>query len=139
MLSGLRRSANQLNLKDLLDECIRESEGDLFELIRSQLNQGKSATGDLPELKSAKYRRKKLTMNPDADGRVDLNLTGAFQAKFKLRFSTYSFIVRSSDKKAPKLMRKFGSDTMGLSPENMDHYINNILLPLLRKKIKNVM
>jgi len=26
---------------------------------------------------------------------------------------------------------------MGLSSENMDYYINSIILPLLRKKIKN--
>lgn len=139
MLSGLRRSASKLNINDLLDECIVESQQDLFKLIRSQLNQGKSAAGDLPELKNPKYRRKKLALNPEAGGRADLNLTGSFQSKFKLRFSKYSFIVRSSDKKAAKLMQKYGTNTMGLNPENLDYYINSILLPLLRKKIKNGM
>lgn len=139
MLSGLRRSASRLNIDNLLDECIIESQQDLFELIRSQLNQGKSATGDMPELKNPRYKQKKLALNPSAEGRVDLNLTGAFQSKLKLRFSKYSFIVRSSDKKAAALMRKFGTDTMGLNPENFNYYINSILLPLLRKKIKNGM
>lgn len=137
MLSGLRRSASQLNLGNLLDECIVETEQDLFKLIRSQLNLGKSSRGDLPELKNPKYRLKKMAMNPAAGGRADLNLTGAFQSKFKLRFSKYSFIVRSSDKKAPALMRKYTADVMGLNDENMNYYINSIILPLLRKKIKD--
>jgi len=139
MLSGLRRSASRLNINDLLDQCIEESKEDLFKLIRSQLNQGKASYRDLPELKSLKYKKQKIALNPEADGRVDLKLTGSFQSKFKLRFSKYSFIVRSSDKKAVLLMRKYGTDTMGLSNENMDYYINSIILPLLRKKIKNGM
>lgn len=136
MLSKLRRAASQLDVYKLLDECIIETRGQLVALVRSQLDEGQSAIGDLPEYKNRWYRNRKLRMNPSASGKTDLKLTGSFQDRFFVKMSKYSVIVRSSDKKNSKLLSTYGPEIFDLNDNNLDAYIK-ILVPLMQKKIRD--
>lgn len=140
MLEQLRLSASKINILDLLDECIIETKEELFLLVRSQIESGQTSEDYLPVYSSDRYAVKKQQMGSKAPfGITDLKLTGNFLNKFVLRFSKYSFVVRSSDKKNKILLQRYGEEIFMLNEENMDKYVNEILQPLMVTKLKDVL
>lgn len=140
MLAELRKSARSIDLIAILDECILESKQSLFDLVRSQLAKGQSSVDYLPLYKNQKYALMKQQRGSIAPyGITDLKLTGKFQDRFTLRFSKYSFIIRSTDKKNSILLAKYGPEIFALNDDNLSYYVNEIIHPLMSKKIKNVL
>jgi len=130
-ISKLVENFKKFNYDKLIDECFAETKDILLDLIRSQLALGKKADGYMPEYKSVTYARKK------GIDRVNLKSTGAFQAGFNVIQNKYSVRVRSSDSKAPKLLKMYGQKSLELNSENYSKYVRETILPLLQKKIRN--
>jgi len=130
-ISKLVENFSRFDYNRIVDECFSETKEVLFNLIRSQLADGRKADGDMPDYQSVYYARKKGSQ------RVNLKLTGAFLNALILIQNKYSVRVRSSDKKSPKLLRTYGASVMELTPENYSNYVRNTILPLFQIKIKN--
>ena len=136
-INKLLRAASKINVAQLLGECIDETKNVAIDLVRSQLLNGESGSGKMPDYASKKYKSKKMALNPSAGGRVDLKLTGAFQDKFYLVRGKYSMRIRSRDTKNSKLLNEYGIDIFQLNVQNEDTYVRNYLLKLMQQKIKN--
>lgn len=81
-----------------------------------------------PPYRSKFYAEFKLHLNPL--GVVDLKLTGAFHAKFKLIEKGPLLYIRSTDKKAPELEAKYDAELIyGVQEERLDPIIQKNLLP----------
>lgn len=132
-LSKLIENVKRLDYSKMLDECFRETEQELLDILRSQLLDHKTGIGDLPPYKSKSYARKK------GSELVDLKLTGSFQEKLKVYQNKYSVRIRSTNSKNKKLMSYYGVEIYELNSQNYDLYISNVIIPLFKKKMKNGM
>lgn len=138
-IGRLRKKFRQVDLSSLLDECLVETEDILLSLVKSQLEKGETSIGLLsPPLKNDYYaKRKQIDGSKAPFGIPDLKKSGAFQNKFKIKKGKDSLIIRSTDKKAPELLKKYGPEIYELSPDNFEYYTNEILEPLLLEKVNN--
>lgn len=134
-----RRKFRKVDLSGVLNECLVETSDILLDLVKSQLKRGETSVGLIqPPLKSERYSKKKLSNGSNAPfGIPDLFDTGKFQDKFKLYFGKDALRIRSTDKKAPDLLSKYGYEIYELSQENFEYYTNQIIIPLMIKKIEN--
>ena len=71
--------------------------------------------------------------------RVTLRDEGDFESSFYVTASLDGFAIRASDWKAEKLIKKYGTDIMGLTEENMDSlrwdYVYFELMQRLKKEL----
>ena len=138
-IGQLRKKIKQLDLSDILDKCLVETSDILIALVKSQLELGQTSVGIItPTLKNERYAIKKQSDGSKAPlGIPDLKRTGAFYSKFKVRMFINSVRVRSTDKKASIILNKYGPEIYELNPDSLEHYLNNVIEPLMIKKIQN--
>lgn len=70
--------------------------------------------------------------------RVTLRDTGAFQRSFYVEADDKQFVIRASDDKAPSLIRKYGPEIMGLTPENKTELTWRWVFPELLQTAKEI-
>lgn len=130
-LSKLIGNVKKFDYKKTLDDCFVETEQELLDILRSQLLDHRTGTGQLPVYKNVTYAKKKGT------SRVDLKLTGSFQSKLFVTQNKYSIRIRSTDKKKDVLVKRYGVSIYELDAESYEKYVIGIVLPLLKTKMRN--
>lgn len=94
---------------------------------------GENANGSLiGTYRSESYRRKKLSLNPGANGNVDLRLTGRLQNNLDIvEQSNTNFGIFSSVQYAKELSDKYGLESFGLNDADWSNIEDEILFELL--------
>lgn len=138
-IGEFRKKFRQVDLSDVLNRCLVETSDILLDLVKSQLEVGKTSIGFItPQLKNESYARQKQSEGSRAPfGIPDLKKTGAFYRYMKVYFGKDAVRIRSTNKKAPDILRKYGKEIYELNQDNFEYYINEIIEPLMIKKIEN--
>lgn len=117
---------------EFLRELVIRNEDYILGLNKSQLNdQGVNAHGEkiMDYAPYSPYTVKLKKEKGQPFDRVTLRDTGKFQAGFKLIVTPKTFRVTSTDSKTPQLVEKYGPYIFGLSTENKEKLIQDVLLP----------
>lgn len=86
------------------------------------------------------YEPFKANLNPLANGKVDLILTGAFvDAMYLLKPKQGKYLFGNRDKKRNKLVEQYGKEIFGLNQTVFDKFQKDIIAPRFRRKIKNIL
>lgn len=123
----------------IMKEIIEENEAFIIDSVaHSQLyEQGINKLGvsilDYAPYAEDTVRIKRLKGQPT--DRVTLEDTREFKDSFYLEIDDTGFEVKATDGKADKLMRKYGTEIMGLTDENMTELIETYVKPELTSKI----
>lgn len=136
-IQELRKKAEELDVKGILDESIRDTKSSYIDRLNNQLDEGKHGYGFMSKYKSKEYSAIKRKMNPKAKGRIDLKLTGAFRSKLYVRIMKYSLIARSRDGKNSQILKQYGAKVFILNDKNFKAYLNEDVFPIFNKKIKD--
>ncbi len=128
-----------LDINSLLDECINETEKQLLDLVKSQLESGRKGTGEaLKDYESQSYAdfKKNIVGSIAPYFTPDLKLTGDFYDGFFQQPALNGIEVYSKDWKASKLEKKYGNSIFNLTKENLEYYSTKIIYPILMQKIR---
>jgi hypothetical protein len=137
-LKDLRKRFNKINLDSILIESIHETKGYLTDNLRSQIERGLLGTGgNLPGYANEEYAKKKASMGSLAPfGITDLKYSGSFLSKLFIKVYPNNILIRSRDRKNSIILKKYGPEVFVLRQDTLSIYIRDVLLPLIRKKIK---
>ena len=124
-------------------EAVEGTDKQLLDVNKAQLKQGMGSSGDpLPPLKSyvrgdvGDYRQYKITKNPDANGRYDMDFTGYSLSTMQLGLEGLKVHI-SSMGPAQDWNMKLGGDIFGVYENSpMEEYRKRFLLPMLSRLIK---
>lgn len=134
LASRMKKLGMELQEGNVLRELIIQNEDYIVSLNKDQLNneginsQGVEIASYAPYTPATVARKVKKHQPYD---RVTLRDTGKFQAGFHLVMTPKTFRVTSSDKKTDELVEKYGSYIFGLTSENRNRLIQEVLLPAL--------
>lgn len=119
-------------LPDLYDESVMESEGQITDLNREQLDIGLMADGNsLPD-----YSQTSIDKFGKQPGPIRLYDTGDFWKGFYIDSGADAFDIRSTDEKETMLVDNYSSEIFGLVA-NQRQRLAEIIKPLIVNKIKN--
>lgn len=119
-------------LPDLYDEAVIESEGQITDLNREQLDIGLMADGNsLPD-----YSQTSIEKFGKQPGPIRLYDTGDFWKGFYIDSGADAFDIRSTDEKETMLVANYSSEIFGLVA-NQRQRLAEIIKPLIVNKIKN--
>lgn len=131
-------------IQRLIPQLEKEAERQIIrspELIKAKVNELKR--GENPEggrigfYRSPAYRLFKKTVNPLANGTVDLILTGSFSSGLGLeKVGSKKFLFDSSDDKAPMLFEKYGQENRSLNIREWQRIQKEVIYPQYLKWIK---
>lgn len=115
-----RLDAFVADIESHVSEAIMQNESKLVTMNRRQMEEGKTASGDLiaPLYRSIMYAKgKKELYGSRAPFRIpDLKLTGAFHRGMKLEIDYPGYFIYSTDEKAEELAEKY-DDIFGIAPD----------------------
>jgi hypothetical protein len=145
-IEDVRNSFRDINLIDETATILQDNADLLIEMNKDQLMHGMDAEGKpMPELSErydgGRYKEEKLRMNPEANGRWDIRLTGSTQDSMVLKLSNDSYEITSNDPKTDELKdkaRKRGAIIFGIDPQNEEGVIDNIIQPQLVDRIADL-
>jgi len=145
-IAMVRDAFNSVNVIDETREIMQENADTILEMNKDQLLHGMDAEGrPMPELSTTyeggKYREQKEQMNPEAEGRWDIRLTGDTQANMVLMLNQGTYEITSTDPKTDMLKdkaRKKGAILFGIDPMNEAGLIDNIIQPQLVERIAEI-
>lgn len=142
-MSTLREFANKLSpLQDitwLLNQVIRETEENLLNLVKSQLEVGTRGDGStLPDYLLISYAdfKKNIVGSIAPFLTPDLKVEGDFYDGFYAQPDLFGITIGSTDWKEAKLEGKYGQEIFRLTKENLRFYSIEIVLPRLLKLIR---
>ncbi|MDR2775626.1 MAG: hypothetical protein LBC19_12970 [Tannerella sp.] len=143
-MATVNQLIERLKAFDVRQSCIdvvRENGDAIVAVNQEQLQMGQKKDGSkVGWYRSEQYAQFKNSMNPLPPFRVpDLRLTGAFYAGMKLDIAGDSFVISSSDSKAPDLVEKYGEEILGISEEGAQLVKEEITMPAMRKKTKEAL
>ena len=120
----MRSNLKSLKLKDIATDAIDKTAEVMVDLNVEQLKSGFDSRGHrLKSYRNKKYAEKKNRMNPlPGMWHPDLILTGAFVGGISVKLQGDSVNFKSTDSKAPELLKKYGDDVLGLSEKQQDYY-----------------
>jgi hypothetical protein len=122
---------------NLVTESVDETKQIATAYNKEQMIYGQdSADGIIGEYNWKEYGQMKAQMNPFADGKVDLRLTGAFHKAMNANINGNVMVIDSTDSKRNKLVAKYGEEIFGLNTKNKKRYKKDVNLYLFRV-IKN--
>ena len=78
-------------------------------------------------------------LNGQPSDRVTLRREGDFHGSFFVKFGKVGFAIDATDSKRDKLVRKYGKQIFGLTPESKTYVSNEILKPELLDEIKAIL
>lgn len=107
---------------------------------RGELKSGKNADGSIiGTYKSERYELFKRQLNPLANGKVDLILTGSTKDKLEVLYlgnGTYKIV--STDKKWNSLIGKYGEKIQIINQKEFERLQTTVYAPLLIQSIKRI-
>lgn len=134
LASRMKKLGLELQDGNAIRELIVQNEDYIISLNKDQLNdeginsQGIEIASYAPYTPATVARKIKKHQPYD---RVTLRDTGRFQRGFHLVMTPKTFRITSSDKKTEDLVDKYGPYIFGLTSENRNRLIREILIPYL--------
>ena len=135
----LKKEMTESRLQNQVNKKILSQEKEIVNLVRNRWRKGERPSGSIIGTYANKeYRQDKMEMNPQADGFVDLILTGDLNEALKLypAFDT-GFTIFSADEKATKIADKYGLDVYGLTDDEgqkiIDEAATGVLNDMMQK------
>lgn len=136
-LSVLANRINSIDIGNILWTVVAETRPYIIELVRDQIEHGKTSEDYLNLYKTERYARIKASMGSKAPyGISDLKFTGKFLSKLYARMNKGSFTVRSRDEKNARFLRMYGPELYVLDDEHLELYVKYIT-PLIQNRVKN--
>ena len=137
-IGTLMSKLGKLDVEVLCINALENNEGLLIELQQKQMTYGKNAKNEeIGYYRSPFYEEMKNRMNPLAQRRVDLKLTGAFHKGITV-LAGKEIIFDSKDNKTLDLVEKYSEDIFGLNTETIGEN-NNEFQEILYKEFKKVL
>lgn len=133
MSKRLSQVANEVYLKNLVNEGIVENESKLIAIKKDEYEQGNIySNGKSRTYAWEWYRKEKELMNPKASGFVDLIYSGSFIGAFELIEKGKGYIFKSNDRKSILLENKYNNSKSNIFDLNQDVF-NNFINKYVRK------
>ena len=140
MSKRLNQVANQVYLKNLVNEGIVENESKLIAIKKDEYEQGDIySNGKSRTYAWEWYRQEKRLLNPRADGFVDLIYSGSFIGAFEITEKGKGYIFKSNDGKSSLLETKYNNSKSNIFDLNQDvfnDFINKYVKKDFIKEIK---
>jgi hypothetical protein len=137
-ISKLQKVVN--DWPDLVTESVEETKETATKYNREQMMDGYDSTDEeIGGYASYEYEQMKQELNPFANGRVDLKLTGAFHKAMNAKVNGNVLTIDSTDSKRNKLVEKYGEKIFGLNTKNQKRYkkdVNLYLFRLIKNRLK---
>jgi hypothetical protein len=109
----------KVNTEEVILEVLRDQQHTILDLNIEQQMGGLNSAGEiLGTYAEGPYKVFKESLNPAADGNVDLRLTGSFHNSFYIEAERFPVYIRARDSKEPKLVERYGEEIFGLTEEN---------------------
>lgn len=136
-LSDKLKTLNR-DLREYAEQIIEANAEKIEELNLQQLYDGKDADGNdiTPEYAESTKRIKRKKGQPT--NRVTLNDKGDFYQGIKLKKVQNIYELVGTDSKSKILEAKYGDRIIDLSEESKGVLVNEILLPAMEEKIKQI-
>lgn len=134
-LRKVNKASLQTEVRKIItnDQTIIEAKQDEFE--RGLMPDG----GIIGTYSWSEYAQFKQSINPLADGNVDLKLTGSFHSQLFVKgLGNSRFLFNSRDEKAPMLSSKYSSDIFGINKETFNDLQKKEYSVLLIRHIKQI-
>jgi hypothetical protein len=128
----------QDEIHDVIISCIKKFD---FVLLDYQTNKqmnikGETSTGAQIGVYRERYKRYRISKGLQVD-HVDLRLTGKFQSTLEIVTESDQFKIVAHVDYADKLAKQFGPEILGLQEKYLSEFVNNYLVPEIRKMIQN--
>ena len=140
MSKRLNQVANEIYLKNLVNEGIVENESKLIAIKKDEYEQGDIYSNGKSRTYALEwYRQEKRLLNPRADGFVDLIYSGSFIGAFELIEKGKGYIFKSNDGKSSLLETKYNNSKSNIFDLNQDlfnDFINKYVKKDFLKAIK---
>ena len=140
MSKRLNQVANEVYLKNLVNEGIVENESKLIAIKKDEYEQGDIySNGKSRTYAWEWYRQEKRLLNPRADGFVDLIYSGSFIGAFEITEKGKGYIFKSNDGKSSLLETKYNnskSNIFDLNKDVFNDFINKYVKKDFVKEIK---
>lgn len=125
-------------IKHIKQFTVKRQERDILNIVRGHTDQledyntnklfeGKDANDEFlsPPYASKFYAEFKLHLNPA--GVVDLKLTGRYHSSIYADTRKFPVEMKSRDKKSGELKEKYGEDIEGITEEDKDEFVNEVI------------
>lgn len=125
-LTNRLEAATEEAQTEALSKIIKDSSHLVVDLNIDQMLHGRNNEGEiLGDYARSTYQELKQKMNPQAQGHVDLRLSGDFQDAMYLEGDTFPFNVNSKDSKTGKLADGYDG-IFGLDETNKTSFVEEI-------------
>lgn len=132
---------NIKTLEKLVEIEVRKNEKDLVQYKKGDLLDG-DIYGDGTKLNYAwqEYEAEKVKLNPQANGNVDLILTGAFINSFYLLDSKNGkYLFDATNSKKDELVGRYGEEIFSMNEKKfqrfLDSYVKDDFVKVLKKQL----
>jgi hypothetical protein len=129
---------NQSKLEQLVEVEIRKNEKDLVQYKKGDLLDG-DIYGNGTKLNYAwqEYEEEKIKLNPQANGNVDLILTGAFINSFYLLDSKNGkYLFDATNSKKDELVGRYGDKIFSMNQKKFLRFLDSYVIEDFRKVLK---
>ena len=141
MSKRLQPLLNIKTLEKLVEIEVRKNEKDLVQYKKGDLLDG-DIYGDGTKLNYAwqEYEAEKVKLNPQANGNVDLILTGAFINSFYLLDSKNGkYLFDATNSKKDELVGRYGEEIFSMNEKKfqrfLDSYVKDDFVKVLKKQL----
>lgn len=142
-VSEMLRRLNSIDVIEMAADIVDEHQQKYLDLIKGQLKSGKDKTGAaiIPSYLVNNYANRRYAIKKYASnslpgyGNPDLYLSGSLYEALKLARTSNTLTITSSVSYFEHIDKKYGEQPFGLDEDSKDIYRENVLFPLLSKRI----
>lgn len=114
-----------ISIQNVCIDSIEKTKDDYLQSNRLQMLYGFDKDGNrIGTYRNKYYKQKKQSINPKAQGFVDLRLTGRYYQSLEVQVSGTDVLVHASDSKAKDLEKKYGTAIYGIGKDYRRRYLN---------------
>lgn len=134
---NLLRSIEE-EIHNTIIDCINKYDFVLLDFqTNKQMNiKGETSKNDQIGVYRERYKRYRISKGLQVN-HVDLRLTGKFQSTLEVLTENDQFRIVAHVDYADKLVKQFGPDILGLQEQYLKEFVNNYLIPEIRKMVNN--
>lgn len=139
-IKNFQKETNKSNVSDLIFELIILNTANIAKDVRRRWLIGESIDGGvIGTYSNDEYAMYKASINPLANGNVDLTLTGSLGEKIQIKkVGNNNFEIFSTDEKYKKIGKKYGFEEFGLNELQENKLFNELYEFALETIMKKV-
>ena len=116
---------------EIVLDLVRLIEADIIKMNLEQIWSGRDSDGNQIRPDYAESTKRIKDRRGDPYDRVTLKHEGDFYASWKVIYGNKEFIFGADDYKAQYLIRKYGAEIYGLTPDNVSKLAKRLKLPII--------